>query len=280
MTLPRVVQQGNAAIIAYKPGAFQQLLFGNRTHAWFPKSAFDGNADADDWAEYDVPSLPGPTPTPMPRVDTIARPPMIRSLTPVPSVNSNVDTGAWIFGRAGDGYVALYSGQKPEWTTSGDWADREIMAEGKRNVFILQVGSREEFGSYLNFKRRVLASRIHINGLHWSYSDFQCSYDSPGGKRLELHYDDDQVRYAGLEFSDDDFPRVRNPFSQVAWGQDRYAIQHAGVSVIHDVARGERLLERGLTRVEARRRPALPQPEHGPLLDDPAVRGQGARPRG
>jgi endonuclease/exonuclease/phosphatase family metal-dependent hydrolase len=249
VTLPRVVQQGSAAIIAYKPKDFQLALFGHRTHAWFPKAAFDQNADRDDWEGYDLPSRSGPFPTPMPMVDTTAKPPLIPSLTPMPSVNSNVDSGAWIFGRVGDSYVALYSGQKPEMTSTGDWANREIIAEGKRNVFILQVGSKDEFGSYINFKRRVLSARIHINGLHWAPADFQCSYDVPGGKRLELHYDEDKVRYAGFGFADNEFPRYDNPFAQVAWQQNRYVIQHKGKSLIHDIQRKQRRVAGTITEL-------------------------------
>lgn len=242
VTLPRVVQMGNAAIISYKPKAFQLLLSGHRFHAWFPRDAFDQDADADDWEGVDPQTRPGPFPTPMPAVDTTVKPPIVPSLVPVPSINSNIDTGAWIFGRVGNGYVALYSAQKPEWTTKGDWANREIMAEGKRNVFLLQVGSKNEFGSYINFKRKVLSARIHINGLHWAPADFQCSYDVPGGKRLELHYDEDKVRYAGFEFSDDEFPRYDNHYAQVAWQQNRYVIQHKGKSLIHDIQQNQRLV--------------------------------------
>lgn len=236
VTLPRVVQKGNAAIIAYQPKDFQLALFGQRTHAWFPKSAFDRDADDEDLEGYAPPTRLGPLPTPMPVVDTSLKT-AIPSLTPVAAANANVDTGAWIFGRVGDGYVALYSAQKPEWTTSGDWKDYEIVAEGKRNIFILQVGSKDQFGSYINFKRQVLSARIHVNGLHWGPADFQCSYDIPGGERLELHYDENQVRYAGRRFSDDNFPRFENPFikcGRVLWGQYYYTLQHKGHSLTHD----------------------------------------------
>lgn len=240
VTLPRVVQVKNAAMIAYAPHTFQRLLFGSRTHAWFPKDAFDANADADDRAGLEPARPEGAVPTPMPRVDTDLETPIIPSLEPVKSVHSNVDTGAWVFGRVGDGYVALYSGQTPRWTTSGDWAGKELVAEGDRNVFILQVGSRDEFGSYIAFKRRVLAARIHIHGLHWSPADFQCSYDIPGGARLELHVDEDKVRYGGLELIDRGFPRTDNAYAQIAWQQSRYAIQHRGHSLVHDLALNER----------------------------------------
>lgn len=240
VTLPRVVQVKNAAIIAYAPHTFQRMLFGNRTHAWFPKDAFDPNADADDRAGMEQAGPTSGVPTPMPRIDTNLTTPIIASLTPVPSVHCNVDGGAWVFGRVGDGYVALFSGQKPRWTTSGDWAGKELLAEGDRNVFILQVGSRDEFGSYIAFKRRVLSARIHINGLHWSPADFQCSYDIPGGSRLELHIDENKVRYGGLDFADCGFPRIADAYAQIAWQQSRYAIQHRGHSLVHDVANAER----------------------------------------
>ncbi len=75
------------------------------------------------------------------------------------SRNANVSSGASIFGKAkdgGGGYVALYSGQKPVVTTEGDWARKEIVAEGKRNIFIIQIGNADEFGSYEMFKERVV----------------------------------------------------------------------------------------------------------------------------
>ena len=113
------MQLGNAAILAYNPKAFQLALFGHRTHAWFPMEAFD--------------------PDPPPKDPAAARG-HIPSRTPVPSRNVNVDSGAWIFGKAkdGGGFIALYSGQQPVITTEGDWAYKEIVAEGKRNIFIIQ----------------------------------------------------------------------------------------------------------------------------------------------
>jgi endonuclease/exonuclease/phosphatase family metal-dependent hydrolase len=221
ITQPRVMQLGNAAILAYNPKAFQLALFGHRTHAWFPLDAFDAD----------------PPPS-----DPAAARSHIPSRTPVPSRNANVASGAWIFGKAkeGGGFIGLYSGQHPVITQDGDWARKEIVAEGKRNIFIIQIGNADEFGSYARFKERVLNARIHINGLHWQPSDFECSYDIPGGSRLELHYDDDQVRYAGAQVSDDEHPRFDNPYARVAWQQNRYVIEHGGHSLTHDIRMHER----------------------------------------
>ena len=193
VTSPRVVQRDNAAIAIYQPKEFQKLLFGGRTHAWFPKAAFD---------EGSVYQNGG---------------------------NSNVD-GLWTFGRCGDGYLALYSAKKPSWTTGGPWTDKELLIEESGNVFIYQVGSVDDFGSYESFVDSVCRARIHVDGLD------ECSYDVPNGSRLELHYDDD-VRYGGRTFSDDNFPRFQNDYvssGYVRFTQYNYTIAHNGATLTHD----------------------------------------------
>jgi endonuclease/exonuclease/phosphatase family metal-dependent hydrolase len=226
VTNPRVVQMKGAAILAYKPKAFQLTLFGHRFHAWFPQDAFD-----------DLPE--GIKGEPPKSID--ARKERSGQYFPFRKPGAcNVETGRWVFGRAGDGYIGLFSGQIPAWTHDGDEACKEIMVKAERNIFIIQIGDAEEFGSYQKFVDRVLRARIHINGLNWKLSDFECSYDIPNGSRLELHYDDDQVRYAGLPFSDDEFPRLESSFAQVAWQQTKYVIQYGGSSLTHDVKRRRR----------------------------------------
>ena len=135
MTVPRVVQMKNAAIMMYKPKGLQWLLSGGRTHAWFPKAAFD---QGDEW-----------------------------SFGAWKALDCNVDTGRWIFGRVGKGYVGLFSAQRPKWTTDGDWKDKEIIADGDRNVFILQVGSEEGYGVVRSVHGPRSNARIHVNGLNW-----------------------------------------------------------------------------------------------------------------
>lgn len=193
VTSPRVVQRANAAIAIYQPKDFQKLLFGERTHAWFPKAGFD------DGSVFQA------------------------------SGNSNVD-GLWTFGRCGDGYLALYSAKKPSWATDGPWKDKELLIEENGNVFIYQVGSADEFGSYQSFVDAVSNARIHVDDLD------ECSYDIPNGQRLELHYDED-VRYQGRTFSDDSFPRFQNPYvsaGYVRWNQYNYTIAHNGATLTHD----------------------------------------------
>ena len=119
-SLPRVIQRDGAAIIAYQPGELLRRLLGDKTHAWFPKRAFDTG-----------------------------------SVVQQSSSNCNVSSANWTFGRVGDGYVGLLSAREVKWTTLGPWAEKELVADDGRNIFIIQVGNADEFGSYEQFKDKV-----------------------------------------------------------------------------------------------------------------------------
>ncbi len=197
---PRVVQHRGAAIIAYAAQEIQRLLFGKRTHAWFPKAQFEETR--------------GPE-----------------------KARCNHDDARWFFGRAADSYVALFCAREATWSSGGPWRDSEIRAEGDTNIFVLQIGDAAEFGSFEGFVSQVRRARVHVSGLH--AGQLQCSYDVPHGQPLELNYEDGP-RYGGRPLQDDGFPRWRNPYTRIAWQQDRYAIQHRRRSLVHDVVEGTR----------------------------------------
>jgi hypothetical protein len=207
---PRVVQQRGAAIVAYQAQEIQKLLFGQRTHAWFPKRQFD--------------DVCGPQPG-----------------------RANIDSGRWFFGRAGDSYVGLFSALETDWTSGGPWQDVELRAEGPTNVFVTQIGSAAEFGSFERFVAEVADARINVSGLH--LGELECSYDVPRGRRLELHYDSDS-RYGGETIAEDEFPRLLNPYTRIAWQQDRYVVQYGDRSVVHDVVAGKRTIGGRLDQLE------------------------------
>lgn len=200
---PRVTQKRGAAIVAYKAKSIQEMLFGERTHAWFPKNQFDETR--------------GPV-----------------------TACCNHDSARWFFGRVGDSYVALFCALETTWTDNGPWKDKEIRVAGDTNVFITQIGSALDFGSFERFMAKVSLVRVHISGLH-SGAQLQCSYDEPFGERLELHYEDGP-RYGGDPLEEDNFPRHCSPFARIAWQQNRYAIHYAKQSLVHDVVQARRTL--------------------------------------
>ncbi len=199
VTVPMTAQHEGAVVLAYSPRAIQSTLFGHRTHAWFPTPAFDEGSVQQRFA-----------------------------------ADSNVPFSLWTFGRRGDGYVALWSARTPSWSTDGPWADRELVAEGDGNVFVLQVGDRDGFGSYTAFVEEVAAARIHVSDL--GDDDVECSYDVPRGGRLELHGEPGQARYDGRVLPDR-FPRWQSPYvvgGRVGARTYRYTIRHADRSLHHD----------------------------------------------
>ncbi|WP_018680991.1 endonuclease/exonuclease/phosphatase family protein [Actinokineospora enzanensis] len=203
---PRVAQYGTAAIMLYQAPDLQKLLFGERTHAWFPRAQFD------------------------------------RTVGPLAGA-CNRDSGRWFFGLAGDSYLGLFTAREADWTKGGPWNDREIRAEGDRNAFILQIGTSAEFGSFERFIAEVTTARIHVSGIDGD--SLECSYDVPHGRRLAVEHDGN-ASYHGMPIAEDDFPRMRDPFARVEWLQDRYVVQHGDHSFVHDVVAGKRTVGRRL----------------------------------
>ena len=66
-----------------------------------------------------------------------------------------VEENGWVFGRIGDGHIALYSDQPYQWITKGPDADQEIVAPRYKNVWICQLGRASMDGSFANFVSAV-----------------------------------------------------------------------------------------------------------------------------
>jgi hypothetical protein len=117
------------------------------------------------------------------------------------------------------------------------FAGRDWYVKGK-NVWIIQVGSSDEFTDFQDFKDRVSKARIHLDDA----GDMECSYDIPqaGGssERLTLAYGDGgKFNLNGSAFQTDLYPRFENPFlrgGRVEWGQREYVIEYRGKSLLHD----------------------------------------------
>jgi hypothetical protein len=123
------------------------------------------------------------------------------------------------------------------------FAGRDWYVAGK-NVWILQVGSKAEFGSFEAFMNRVSAARIHLDDT----GDMECTYDVPlpGGSsdRLRLAYGDGgnfSLNAGG--FATDLYPRFENPFVRggvVEWGQREYCLEWNGKTLLHDYSDGSK----------------------------------------
>jgi hypothetical protein len=127
-----------------------------------------------------------------------------------------------------------------KWKDARDlFADKDWYVNGK-NIWIVQVGSRTEFGSFENFVERVSSARVHIDDT----GDLECTYDVPrpdgGSDRLRLtNGDHAEFELNGQPLMIDLFPRFENPFVRsgiVEWGQRTYCIEWNGETLLHDVS--------------------------------------------
>jgi hypothetical protein len=117
------------------------------------------------------------------------------------------------------------------------FADLDWYVEGK-NIWIVQIGSKAEFGSYEAFKDRVSRAKVTID----DNGDMECTYHMPlpggGSESITVDYEDGgSFSVNGAPFQTDHYPRFENPFlrsGRAEWGQRDYVIEYRGKALLHD----------------------------------------------
>lgn len=83
------------------------------------------------------------------------------------------ETNGWLFGRVGDGYLALYSSHPYKWKDAGEEFAHDVIVDGVRNVWICLMGDKPGYGSFEDFKAKTLAAPLKID-------DLDVTFDAPG----------------------------------------------------------------------------------------------------
>ncbi len=90
--------------------------------------------------------------------------------------------GKWTFGKKGESYVALFSQNPTRWISN-----YELISDGKKNLYIVELGSVEEYGTFENFTSSILDSKISIQPLAVGYD---IEYVSPTRGLITVSWDD------------------------------------------------------------------------------------------
>jgi len=146
-----------------------------------------------------------------------------------------IEQDGWVFGRIGDGYVALYSDQPYQWITEGPDADQEIVAPGYKNVWICQLGRASVDGSFAEFVSAVTNADLTVTGLN-------VQYDAARIGEVTVGWRDDLI-VNGQVISLDDYPRFDNPYTRVEFNSLIYEIKFQGMSLHLDFEKGTRILK-------------------------------------
>lgn len=88
---------------------------------------------------------------------------LIHAYVPKNSFEEIIETNGFIFIRENDTYIALKLLRKYEWTTKGDWKDKEVISKGGHNGAVCEVGSRSDFGSFDNFCKEISGNKIEFD---------------------------------------------------------------------------------------------------------------------
>lgn len=295
---PRVVQFENAAMMAYRPTLMQNRLHTNCSHCWLPRKAFlefvEGvrptNVEGDDDGSWAFGKVVHP--------DGVEGYIGVYSARDADYQDKDSDFYQdWMEQTVDDKMDDLEDSDKAQdkaelqklkdlWDggmVTDFFADKDLYSEDN-NIWIIQVGSSDEFGSFEKFKEEVTAARIHID-----FGDMQCSYDVPRRSRLELHTDIDdddardegRFRLHGARLDTDLYPRYSSRFvraGRVEWGQTRWAIQWNGCNASYSMAEPaapSRILNAPEPRDEARTICALAlriRTEHESMEEDSVAR--------
>ena len=131
-----------------------------------------------------------------------------------------VEAAGWVTGRKGDGYLALYSHQPAVWAEDNEY---ELLAEGAENVWLVEMGSAAENGTYEEFVNALAETQVTVGE--------KISYLSPSRGAVEVGWQG-PMRVEGVEKSPVDCPRFDNEFVSQEFG-----------SMIARITLGEYVLE-------------------------------------
>lgn len=90
--------------------------------------------------------------------------------------------------------------QKPEDT------GREILVDGKRNIWVCQLGRKVEDGTFAEFVENISSAEVVFSGLN-------VQYRSPGNGLVRFGWEG-PLSVDGVEIQLHDYPRYDNPYVQ------------------------------------------------------------------
>ncbi len=122
----------------------------------------------------------------------------------------------WIFGRKGDGYIGLYSRNGYRWQTEGEDSGKEVIAEGRKNIWICEMGSLNESGSFDEFVAAIASAPI-------GFRRQRVTWDSPSQGKVTFGWGG-KFTVAGETVALKDYPRYANPWCKAEYDPEEIQV--------------------------------------------------------
>jgi hypothetical protein len=143
-----------------------------------------------------------------------------------------VAKSGWVFGRKGNGYIALYSQKRAHWQNTGEFRDKELIAEGLKNIGVCEMGSAAEHGSFAEFIEKVSLATIIFEGE-------RVKYNSPRQGMIQFSFNGSLI-VKGKQMPQKAFMRYDNAHFKAEFPLKNLDINHNGHFLMHDFASGIR----------------------------------------
>ena len=187
-------------------------------------------------AIYNVPEepLPGPPtvfppeaggnaiPSPAPSEETLL--PYTLASFPRSAFDEVADQDGWIFARKNDGFLALRSQQPAEWTPDRIFGTEGLIANGRQNIWVCQVGRKAVDGPFEDWCSRIAGASIQ-------FDDLSVSYCAPDLGDIQFGWEGD-LTLNRKKISLRDYPRFGNPYCYSEYNCGIYNIRY-GNQALH-----------------------------------------------
>jgi hypothetical protein len=129
---------------------------------------------------------------------------------PSAGFDETLEKGKWLFGRKNNAYIALYSLKPYKRVREGTFKDRELLCMDKNNIWLIEMGNKEKWGSFERFVEVTVKAPLKEEGEG-------LLYESPAGGLLELGWDR-VCKLNGVPVPEKDFPLLDNRYGHGEYG--------------------------------------------------------------
>ncbi len=145
---------------------------------------------------------------------------------PKAAFDQTIQKGNWIFGRKNDGYVALYSHNSVSWEKDMQGIRNDLVAEGRKNIWICEMGSAAKYGSFDVFVKKISGSSV-------SCESNNVAYQSPSQGKMKFGWAI-PFEIDGKAINIKHYPRFDNPFGRTDFNTRKIEIKYKGESMTLD----------------------------------------------
>lgn len=128
------------------------------------------------------------------------------------------EKNGWVFGQKNGGYIALYSKNGYQWKTEGEYKNKELLAKGKKNIWVVEMGREETHGLFDTFVESVGSAELKFGGLN-------VSYRSPSMGQVSIGWNK-QLKVDGLRINTREYKRYDNISCAASFGCKKINIRY------------------------------------------------------